>query len=141
MGTVWPLDDTALADGLNAESVEGPKVERCGEIVASIDAIQSRDAMRWAARSRPDLQFRGPGPFLIAWSPAGNVGAPDVPVLVWSLSDVINSTQATEMFADWAAEIERRPELWSDGWDLSTLRRNFRLWADKYGAMVLVLVE
>lgn len=138
MATVWPLDNAALADDLNASSASNSdQIARCSTIVDNIDTVLSRDAIVKASRSDGSTDFTGDGPYLIAWSPATTFGQPDALVLVWDLSGVTTAAQATRMFADWAVEIERNPDLWRNGWDRERVRTVLRLWADRWGSVIL----
>ncbi len=157
MATVWPVDDPGLGDELRALPA-GEQQSLCPEIVKSIDLQASREAIRLgrvsssprmglsgvnedfkAARERFDSIVQRRGPFLIAWSPAANIGQPETPILVADLSDVTTADNAIRVFQDWTGQIVANPELWghSSGWDLEKLRDTLRLWADRYGANVL----
>ena len=137
MATVWPLDSSALANDLNGNHTDSVPLGRCKEIVAGIDLITSRVAIATAKRASDGESFERGGPYLIAWSPSTAFGQPYVPVLIWDLSGVTTSQQATDQFVDWADEIVRNPDLWRDGWDLERLRMTLRRWADKYGPAIL----
>lgn len=134
MVTVWPLKEADFADSLNQNP---PSLEKCDDIVVSIDRITSREAMADARSADQNVDLSRAGPYLIAWSPATQKGEPDVPVLIADLSDITNVIQATSIFRDWAEQIEGDPELWSSGWSLERLRVRLRLWADKYGTLIL----
>lgn len=137
MATVWPLDDSALANDLNGNDTARPPLGRCPEIVAGIDLIASGEAIANAMRASDGESFEGAGPYLIAWSPSTAFGQPDVPVLICDLSNVTTIREATDRFVDWADDIVRNPDLWHDGWDLERLRTTLRQWADKYGPAIL----
>ena len=137
MATVWPLGTPDLANDLNEANRHDTDV--CADVVADTDLVASRDAIAKARRATGQA-LAGQGPFLLAWSPSTIFGQAEVPVLVWDMTNVTNATQATDMFSDWAIEIERSPELWADGWNLEKLRSTLRLLADKYGAGVIALI-
>ena len=138
MATVWPLDDVGLANHVNGTNPDSVPRELCGDIVTGIDLITSLDAIAMAEMAASEGEsFDGAGPYLIAWSPSTDVGQPDVPVLIWDLSDVTTIEEATRQFVDWADEIVENPDLWRDGWGLDRLRATLRQWADKYGPAIL----
>jgi hypothetical protein len=134
MATVWPIEDSDLAANLNEF---GDSPESCPDVVANIDTVTSLNVINAARRVRTDVEFSNPGPYLLAWSPAATVGDSDALVLVWDLSSVTTRQQATDLFADWAVEIENDPSLWRNGWDDGSLRRKLRLLADKWGETII----
>ena len=139
MATVWPiLGDHDLAGMLNSSNVTEDPYGYCEWAVRFIDLPTSLNAIKKAKRALGSEKFNGQGPYLLAWSPAITFGQSDVPVLVWDLSNITNSEQATSMFSDWAVKIEGNPQLWSKGWSIEDIRITLRLWADKYGADILV---
>ena len=137
MATVWPLDNVSLADELNATNPDRPPLNRCNDIVAGIDIIVSTDAISNASLGDNDGRFEGAGPYLIAWSPSENFGQSDVSVLVTDLSHVNTITLATNMFLNWAEDIQQNPDLWRNGWDLERVRTTVQAWADRYGPGIL----
>ena len=134
MASVWPLDNVRLADDLNTSTTAEVS---CPAIVSRIDIVMSRDAISKATRSRSDANFSGDGPYLIAWSPSKTVGQPGAALLVWNLSNVTTTAEATRQFAAWAMEIERNPALWRNGWNRDELRTVLRSWADRWGSEIL----
>lgn len=130
--TVWPVSEDAVADELNKR-----RRDLCMSALDEYDLVAARKALSDAALV--GVSFRGRGPFLIAWSPARSKGRPDAVVLQADLSHVETIEQANAVFRGWVNEIERTPELWSDGWDIASVRVTIRNWLDQYGDEVLEL--
>lgn len=156
MATVWPVMDDNLAqnlnyhsyivadalrepDGIDTSAVPTEWFARygyvCTEAIKSYNLTMSERALR-AARST-GMVTPGSGPFLLAWSPALHKGRPDALVLSIDLSNVTTYDQMRDIFTDWRSKIERDPALWRGGWSVEGVRREIRLWFDKYGVMVL----
>ena len=136
MATVWPLNESRLADDLNAN----PAGNRCEEIVDNIDIIGSTQAIALANTASGTVRLDGDGPYLLAWSPSSKFGQADVLVLESDLSNVTNVEQATRRFVDWRTDIQLKPDLWRNGWDLEAVRIVIGEWADRCGAGILRLL-
>jgi hypothetical protein len=132
MVTVWPLDSNEMAARLASDGDGVP--ETC---TAAVDHYHLLTALRDAEAAGADVS--GPGPFLLAWSPASDKGKPDALVLRADLSGVTTEQQAMEILRDWRRDIERDPGLWRDGWSIEEVKVKIRLWADKYGPAILAL--
>jgi hypothetical protein len=131
MVTVWPIDTNDKADSLN----KADRTNVCKEAVPHYGLVTALTAMKDANQSHADL--RGEGPFLLAWSPAGQKGAPDALVLVVDLSNVTTPQQAKDYFSRWSDDIQQNTELWKRGWNMEKLVAVIRLWADKWGPQIL----
>jgi hypothetical protein len=137
MVTVWPLNNIKLADSLNpVAGLSG----QCLPVTRSIDLVVSLSAIRSARAVMSNAAFSGRGPYVIAWAPAKLAGNPRASVLVLDMSSVTTSAQAVEMFRDWAEKIEKNPALWRRGWDFSQIRVILRLWADRWGPVMLTFI-
>jgi hypothetical protein len=137
MVTVWPVNNNNLADSLN------PKADlnsQCLQAIRSIDLVASLSAIRSARAIVPNSDLSGRGPYVIAWAPAKLAGKPRASVLVLDLSSVTTSAQAVEMFRVWAEKIEKNPALWRRGWDFHQIRVILRLWADRWGPVMLTFI-
>lgn len=113
---------------LSATATFESAVDNYGLLLA-LQAI--KDAKAASAR------VSGQGPFLLAWSPSSDKGKPNTIVLRADLSNVTTLQQAAEFFRQWRSDIELNPLLWTNGWDIEKLRTMLRLWADKYGPLLL----
>jgi hypothetical protein len=137
MVTVWPVNNNNLADSLN------PKADlnsQCLQAIRSIDLVASLSAIRSARAIVPNSDLSGRGPYVIAWAPAKLAGKPRASVLVLDLSSVTTSAQAVDMFRVWAEKIEKNPALWRRGWDFHQIRVILRLWADRWGPVMLTFI-
>jgi hypothetical protein len=128
MATVWPLDDDRFPT-FEREFACRTAVERYGLVIAL-------QAIREARLSNVDRR----GPFLLAWSPAGDKGKPDALVLKMDLSDVTTPEEAARVFARWAVEIEGDPSKWRMGWSGVSLRDMLRRFVDARGNGLLELI-
>lgn len=138
MVTVWPIEDSAMANLLNGSALGGD--DPCVSAISSIDLITSRIAIQSAMSATGNLNFHNRGPYLIAWSPSAMFGQDNVPVLVADLSNVTTVSQSVGIFSAWINDIEQDPQLWRNGWSLEKLRTTLRLWADRWGPGVLSMV-
>jgi hypothetical protein len=134
MVTVWPIETDALATRINGAARE--KV--CANAVPHYGLDIALEAIEAAKKSKA---LDDEGPFLLAWSPGAAKGQPDALVLVSDMSDVINNEQAKQIFTRWALDIQENPELWNSGWDQERVNLVIRLWADKWGAKILQLIN
>jgi len=89
------------------------------------------------ARTQKRAAFSGRGPYLLAWAPSSTKGKKDALVLIADLSDAATGEDFQDRFRAWREEIEKRPELWRNGWDDPALTAVIRHWADKWGTMIL----
>lgn len=161
MVTVWPLTDAALARRVNSaslavtrdprflerselrhllddpRSVEEPEEALCELAVSTYDIVLAQQTLRHAALAGTDTSDQGP--YLLAWSPSSDKGTADALVLAVDLSNVTTYAQAIDVFTDWRSRIEQDPAVWRDGWDMEMVRREIRLWFDKYGVMLMQL--
>ncbi len=133
MVTVWPMADDQAAQTLN----DDPLASNCPAAVDGYGLVAAQEAIRHARAVGHDLTGRGP--FLLAWSPAQDKGKPAAAVLVADMSDVSTAGGAAEILARWAGDIEKKPELWENGWSLEGLRLAIQSWADHYGSRLLAL--
>ena len=136
MVTVWPVANKSVADRLNKLELASnicPIAVRTFHFVASLQAIQS------VGKELLEPHLRGP--FLIAWSPGSSIGDRDRPVLIFDLSDVDDADSAARMLLLWREEIQMRPELWVDGWNIQRLRSSIAVWADRYGEKIFKILE
>lgn len=112
MVTIWPLLDSDLAYYLNSHTGAGLElVPDCTEIVDAIDLQRSHDAL---GATRTSLTGRGP--YLLAWAPGCAFDKTDNVLLV-DLSRVDTLDEASAEFIFWRDEIQKDPELWSQGWN------------------------
>ena len=137
MATVWPLIQASVADELNGAVAEQPTKDRCHQAVQNIDLVTSLRAIAAAKRGSGGGEFKGRGPYLLAWSPSMSFGSRDVLVLQSDMSQVTTSDQATRMFSQWRMDIQQNPDLWRNGWDWGRLRTLIADWADRYGPGIL----
>jgi hypothetical protein len=133
MVTVWPIDSDYEATRINRR----PRDAVCADAVRDYGLLTAKEAMLDATKNGADID--GLGPFLLAWSPSEQKGKPDALVLVSDFSEVTTMDQAKSLFIQWSRDIEKNPELWDKGWNLSKLKTVIRLWADKYGERLLQL--
>lgn len=133
MATVWPMETDEVATKTN----RAPRRDVCPPAVDRYGMTISDKAIRDAQLVGADTSGRGP--FLLAWSPPDRKGNKDALVLVWDLSDVTTSEQATQAFKFWAKEIESEPQLWNRGWNLERVRLKISFWLDRYGDTVISL--
>jgi hypothetical protein len=94
-------------------------------------------AIKEAEATKAGLRLLGSGPFLLGWAPSGEKGKKDALVLAVDLSGANTNEHYLEYFREWRDDIERRPEVWNNGWSLEKLRLAIRDWADKTGTMLL----
>jgi hypothetical protein len=139
MVTVWTLDNARLSGELNSTN-QDPSL-MCRKAVSAIDIVSSRNAILNARLTKPGKSFDGRGPYVIAWSPAQSFGKTNAAVLVLNLSNVSTSAQAAEIFRAWSNDIEANPQLWTGGWNNTSIRVILRLWADRWGSKVLSLLS
>lgn len=131
MVTVWPIDNTSLAERLNEQ---GESV--CKEAVEHYDLNSGLIALREAAtQEKKDLSGRGP--YLLAWAPSSHKGTAGSLVLIADLSSATTAEHYRKYFQKWRADIERNPKLWRNGWSQADLIAVIRDWADKWGTMIL----
>ena len=135
MGTVWPVNESSIAQRLNRAAI-GARSDSCAEATSAIDLATSLNAIAAAKEAHPDAEFDRDGPYLLAWSPSSTKGSSDALVLVFDLTDVTTLAEAMRRFGDWAVEIED-PESWRGGWDNAPFRIKLRQLADKYGEAIL----
>jgi hypothetical protein len=135
MVTVWPVESDKLADRLNKTGRD----KLCSLAVSGYGLPVSQKAIEAARRPRHGLDGRGP--FLLAWSPARQMGAQDALVLVLDLSSANDPETAASYFRQWTASIQEDPSIWDhdNGWSIEGLRRKIRIWADANGAAILQL--
>jgi hypothetical protein len=133
MVTVWPIDSDNEAKRANQRWWD----DVCPDAVKHYGLLTAEEAILDARKD--GARIDGLGPFLLAWSPAGQKGRADALVLVSDLSEVTTIEQAKSLFMQWSQDIEKNPELWDKGWNISKLKTIIRLWADKYGERLLQL--
>jgi hypothetical protein len=143
MVTVWPIDNDKVAIKLDRytsrENICSIAVDRYGLALASAaigDAFRSQ-RHRLLRGDPVDVHSRGRGPFLLAWAPGSQKGASDAVVLVLDLTRVNMPRHAEAIFERWRREIEQDPSLWSNGWDITSVKLRLRLWADDMGGRTL----
>jgi hypothetical protein len=134
MVTVWPVENVYWAKTIN--KIDRDKV--CGLAVPHYGFSLAEQAIKDARTN--DIQLNGKGPFLLAWAPGEKKGLPGAIVLVYDLSDVINSEQAKQIFTRWAQQIQDNPQLWNK-WDLESARIATMLWADKWGDKIVKAIK
>jgi hypothetical protein len=138
LGTVSMRQSLTVDSNSNADrSNRAPLSEICEIAVDNYGLVTARQALKDAELTGVDTT--GSGPFILAWSPSTNKDKEGVSVLVANLSNVTTYAQANEIFLLWAIGIEANPKMWSKGWDANQLRRDIRLWVDKYGPRILGL--
>jgi hypothetical protein len=133
MVTIWPIEADNEATRINAVSGD----DLCPDAVRHYGLLTSSGAITSAQRS--NVRLDGRGPFLLAWSPAEEMGKPDAKVLVSDLSGLENAEQAEEIFRLWSTKIQQDPELWSNGWSIEKFKLAARFFLDKYGPKLLQL--
>ena len=134
MVTVWPIDDSKMADALN----EYAPPNLCETAVAHYGLPTALQAIRDAGDDRIGRTRRGP--FLLAWSPSLAKGSENALVLFADLSDVTTPEQANAFFVTWRDDIEGNPEYWEDGWNVERLRVGIRLWVDRFGSQIFSIL-
>lgn len=135
MVTVWPVNDPAdetLADTLNASR---SSAESCETAVDNYDLYTATRAIFHAGQA--EVELKGRGPHLLAWSPAGKKGAIDAVVLVADLGDVSTPSDAKRVLELWRDDIEGDSTLWEDGYSFEKLRLKLQLIANRYGEGLL----
>ena len=132
MVTVWPVKDGDHLTDINQLEV-GPA---CSTAVRHYDVITASDAVRHARAAGVEFDD-GIGPYLLAWSPARTKGEADAVVLRLDLSKIRRPEQARRLMKRWRDEIERRPELWLDGWQEERVVIVIRDFADDFGEGIL----
>lgn len=143
MVTVWPIQKDSVANVLNQNPVgrntcEGA-VDNYGLRAAqkAIKEAKFADEKQSLVGNLTGLSTTSRGPFLLAWSPAKSKGNRSALVLFLNLSSVTQYDQAREIFQRWAQKIEKKPELWSNGWDWDSVIHEIRLWVDDTGVNIL----
>lgn len=112
MVTIWPVDSDTDASRLNRM----PRNELCEFAVNNYGLVIAKQALKDAELAGMDTSDRGP--FLLAWSPSIDKGKQDALVLAVNLSDVTTFEQAQQIMLSWSDDIERDPQLWSNGWEI-----------------------
>lgn len=145
MVTVWPVDSSEAAiDVLEIEQRAGGYGAVCDTAVEHYDLASGLKAIHDAKRADPRGEgagtLGGRGPFLLAWSPGGEMGTEDTLVLVSDLSAVSSHEQAVREFRRWRDEIQLDTELWSDGWSLQRLRILVQRWSDRRSGALLSVI-
>ncbi|NVK34959.1 MAG: hypothetical protein HWE23_10795 [Rhodobacteraceae bacterium] len=135
MVTVWPMRTDGQAANLNALS----PADTCARAVTGYGLVAAHDAIKDARKAGHRLEGRGP--YLLAWSPASDKGRADVLVLSADLSNVSTAEGARNVMHKWAQDIEKQPDLWSNGWDLEKVRLAIQLWVDRFGENVLLAIK
>ena len=138
--TIWPLEDAAMANDLNAWPIV--RNHSCDDVVDNIDILMSQEAIGRAERHL-DVDFTGDGPYLLAWSPGRNYDDPsdDLAVLALDLTNVLTSEQAKRAFGFWRDEIERDPAIWEKAWNLEAIKLKFVWFAERYGPPILNFID
>lgn len=139
MVTVWPVLDNRGADRLNYDGLSD--AQTCDLALAEYGLPIAQTALNDAKKADPRGvgagALGGRGPYLLAWSPGGEMGDPGVLVLVSDLSKVESQEQADAELQRWGQEIEQKPALWSAGWNAEALRITLQRWADFNAASLL----
>jgi len=135
MVTVWPIDDRDNPDLPDALNTTRAGADSCAQAVEFYDIQIARDAIADARRAGQYLTGRGP--FLIAWAPGWQKGAPEAIVLAADLSDVQTIREAQDVLAIWRSDIEQDPSLWENGFTAEKLRVKLRQIVNRYGEGLL----
>lgn len=139
MVTVWPVLENGDADRLNYDGLSD--AETCDLALAEYGLPIAQTALDDAKKADPRGvgagALGGRGPYLLAWSPGGEMGDLGVLVLVSDLSKVESQEQADAELQRWGQEIEQKPALWRDGWNAEALKITLQRWADFNAASLL----
>ena len=144
MVTLWPMttrtDPQAIDRGLLDGIPERLRTAICARAVLSYGYIAADGWLAQLPRSaRLDPAARGP--VLIAWAPPASRGDPRAPVLIYDLSAYEQPATLVQAFSIWKKEIEDRPALWGNGWDLTRWRLEAAARLDRYGSGVLAALK
>jgi hypothetical protein len=145
MVTVWPIENDEVAKELDLHT---PRRDVCQLAVDHYGLVLARAAIKDAIKAQQHElgRIRGDpvdfgnlrrGPFLLGWAPGSQKGAPDALVLVLDLTRIDVPGHAEAVFERWIREIEQNPLIWTNGWDVFTVRLRIRLWADDIGERVV----
>jgi len=136
MVTVWPIDTDYDSDVIN--KIERDKV--CAMGISKYGLKLSHEAIN--AAKLAGVQLDNAGPFLLAWSPAKEMGKPDAVVLYLDLSHVITYEQAEPVMQMWTREIEGDyDKCCKDGWDLELIKQTLREFHDFYGTKFKITIN
>jgi hypothetical protein len=141
MVTVWPIENDELATSIDRyterNQVCESAVDHYGLVLAREainDAIRAEEYDSGLTRGDPvDFSHLRRGPFLLGWAPGVRKGASDALVLVLDLTRVNEPEHAEAILERWTKEIVINPSVWSNGWDVKTVKLRIRLWADDMG--------
>ena len=131
MVTVWPVDDRTddtLTETLN---IARANEDSCALAVEFYDTQVAQNAIDDARLA--GMSLSGRGPFLLAWSPAEDMGKDDAIVLAADMSGVQTVAEAKDMLRIWRDDIERDTELWESGFTLEKTRVKIRQIVNRYG--------
>jgi hypothetical protein len=130
MLTVWPLENP---------DTDQARTDECDFIVDHYDLYGGLSAIRDAERQGAKL--RGPGPFLIGWSPSSTRGVPDKVVLTVDMSSFESQDSFDNAFLFWQVKIVQDPTLWRTGFSVEGLRLAMRDFVDHYGGNILEAIK
>lgn len=138
--TIWPVSSNGIAEKLRGMKDADPACNLAARNYGHVAGLRAiRDARKVSLDMHEAIK-NNRGPFLFAWNPATKKGQKDALILRMDLSNVDSAYHAKRRFEFWVQEIERRPDLWLDGWQQVSIKDRVAQNLDKYGEVILAFL-